>query len=456
MNTLTSALTADPRQVAWQLIRATLEAVDPAAAVKNYFDSQPDLVSRIKATPGRLMVVGAGKAGAPMAEAIEKIFGDQITAGRIIVKYGYVSEKSKIENHARGAQAKSKIHIVEAGHPIPDEAGLHATQEIVSLLRKTEPNDTIICLISGGGSALLTLPAEPLTLNDLQDTTTVLLAAGATINQINTLRKHLSAVKGGRLAQIAAPANVYALILSDVVGDPLEVIASGPTVPDPTTFADAWAIVEQFQLQDTLPAAVVRRLRAGLVAEVSDTPKPGDLIFERVHNIIVGSNRLAAQAAVNAAQQAGFEARLLTTFLEGEAREVGKVIAALAKGLARGEGPVLRPGCLVLGGETTVTLRGSGRGGRNQEMALAAALALAGWSNLLITCLGTDGSDGPTDAAGAFADGQTVGRAQAIGLAPIEYLQRNDTYNFFAALDDLILTGPTNTNVNDLTFILAW
>jgi hydroxypyruvate reductase len=450
MNKLISALAADPRQVAWQMIRAALEAVDPAAAVKNYFDSQPDLVRQIKATPGRLIVVGAGKAGAPMVEAIEEIFGDQITAGHVIVKYGYTSPKSKIPN------LKSQISIVEAGHPVPDEAGLRAAQEIVSLLRETEPDDTIICLISGGGSALLTLPAEPLTLSDLQATTTALLAAGATINQVNTLRKHLSAVKGGRLAQIAAPANVYALILSDVVGDPLEVIASGPTVPDPTAFADAWAIVEQFRLQDSLPVAVVRWLRAGLAAEVSDTPKPGDLIFERVHNIIIGSNWLAAQAAVNAARETGFEARLLTTFLEGEAREVGKVIAALAKGLARDEGPIPRPGCLVLGGETTVTLKGSGRGGRNQEMALAAALALAGWSNLLITCLGTDGSDGPTDAAGAFADGQTVGRAQAIGLVPVEYLQRNDTYNFFAALDDLIVTGPTNTNVNDLTFILAW
>ena len=453
MNTLPSALSGDLRQVAWQMIRAALEAVEPAAAVKNYFDSRPDLVSQIKTTPGQLIVVGAGKAGAPMAEAIEEIFGDQITTGHVIVKYGYVSEKSKIENPRPKGQ--SKIHIVEAGHPVPDEAGLRAAQEIVSLLQETGPDDTIICLISGGGSALLTLPAEPLTLSDLQAATTALLAAGATINQVNTLRKHLSAVKGGRLAQIAAPASVYALILSDVVGDPLEVIASGPTVPDPTTFADAWAIVEQFQLQRTLPEAVIRRLRAGLAAEVSDTPKPGDLIFERVHNIIIGSNRLAAQAAVKAAQQAGFEARLLTTFLEGEAREVGKVIAALAKGLARDEGPLPRPACLVLGGETTVTLQGHGRGGRNQEMALAAALALAGWSNLLITCFGTDGSDGPTDAAGAFADGQTVGRAQAIGLAPVEYLQRNDAYNFFAALNDLILTGPTNTNVNDLTFILA-
>lgn len=449
-------LSSDPRQVAWQMIRAALEAVNPAAAVKNYFKSQPELVSRIKATPGRLIVVGAGKAGTPMAEAVIDIFGDQITAGKVIVKYGYLSEKSKIENAEYSQGKRSKIHLVEAGHPVPDEAGWRAAEEIVSLLGDTRPDDIVICLISGGGSALLTLPAEPLTLADLQATTTALLAAGATINQVNTIRKHLSGVKGGRLAQIAAPAAIYALILSDVVGDPLEVIASGPTVPDPTTFADAWSIVERFELREVLPQAVVQRLRAGLAGEVPDTPKPGDLIFERVHNIIIGSNRLAAQAAVQTAQQAGFGAMLLTTFLEGEAREVGKVIAALAKGLARDGGPVPRPACLVLGGETTVTLRGNGRGGRNQEMALAAALALAGWPNLLITCLGTDGSDGPTDAAGAFADGQTVGRAQAIGLAAVEYLQRNDAYNFFAALNDLILTGPTNTNVNDLTFILAW
>jgi hydroxypyruvate reductase len=303
---------------------------------------------------------------------------------------------------------------------------------------------------------LLTLPAEPLTLGDLQATTEALLAAGATINQVNTIRKHLSLVKGGQLARMAAPASVYALILSDVVGDPLEVIASGPTVPDPTTFADAWAIVERFQLQRILPAAVLRRLEAGRAGQAPDTPKPGDPIFERVHNVIIGSNRLAAQALIKAAEAAGFSARLLTTFLEGEAREVGKVIAALAKGLARDEGPISRPACLVLGGETTVTLRGKGKGGRNQEMALSAALSIIGWPNLLVTCFGTDGSDGPTDAAGAFADGQTVGRAQAIGLAATEYLSRNDAYNFFTGLDDLIVTGPTNTNVNDLTFILAW
>lgn len=435
--------TFEARQVAWQMIQAALAAVDPAAAVKNYFNRQPELISQIKSTSGRIIVVGAGKASASMTAAVTEIFGDKIAAGLVIVKYGYTT-------------TPSTLLIVEAGHPVPDEAGLLAAQEIARLLRDATEEDTVLCLISGGGSALLTLPAEPLTLDDLQATTEALLAAGVTINGVNTIRKHLSAVKGGQLARLAAPATVYALILSDVVGDPLEVIASGPTVPDPTTFADAWAIIEQFQLQAALPAAVIERLQAGRAGMLPDTPKPGDPLFERVHNVIIGNNRLAASAAVKAAEAAGFAGQVLTTFMEGEAREVGRVVAALAKGLARDESLMTRPACLVVGGETTVTLRGKGRGGRNQEMALAAALALAGWPNLLITCFGTDGSDGPTDAAGAFADGQTVARAQAAGLAPVEYLSHNDSYNFFAALDDLIITGPTNTNVNDLTFILVW
>lgn len=438
----------DPRQVAWQTIQAALKAVDPAMAVKNYFAGQAEIVAKIKATPGRIIVVGAGKAGAPMAAAVSEIFGDQIAAGQVIVKYGYSLPESQTRH--------LKFKIVEARHPVPDEAGLMAASEIARLLQSTNENDTVLCLISGGGSALLTLPAVGLQLSDLQATTESLLAAGATINQFNTVRKHLSAVKGGGLARMAAPAALYALVLSDVVGDPLEVIASGPTVPDPTTFADAWAIVEQYQLQTSLPQAVIRHLQAGCDGDVPDTPKPGAPLFQRVHNAIIGSNRIAAEAAVDAARAAGFKAQLLTTFIEGEAREVGKVMAGLAKGLARDEGPIRRPACLVLGGETTVILKGDGQGGRNQEMALAAAIALEGWSNTLIACLATDGTDGPTDAAGAFADGETVGRARAKGLNAVDFLNRNDAYNFFAALDELIVTGPTNTNVNDLTLILAW
>jgi hydroxypyruvate reductase len=436
----------DARRLAWQIMKHALQAVDPATAVHNYFKAQPDIAARIKATPGRVFVVGAGKAGTPMAAAVWEIFGEKISAGQVIVKYGHVGKNVNL----------GRITIKEAGHPVPDEAGFLAARGIAQLLDETGPDDTVLCLISGGGSALLTMPVEGISLADLQESTKRLLAAGATINQINTIRKHLSAVKGGGLARIAAPASVQALILSDVVGDPLEVIGSGPTVPDPTTFADAWTIVEQFQLQETLPKSVTLRLQAGCNGEIADTPKPGDPIFERVNNAIIGSNRIAAQAAVEAARSAGFEAHLLTTFVEGEAREVARVAAGLAKGVARAEGSIKRPACLVLGGETTVTLKGDGQGGRNQEMALAAAIALDGWPNSLIACLGTDGSDGPTDAAGAFADGNTASRARALGLDAIKFLANNDSYHFFAALDDLIITGPTNTNVNDLCLILVW
>lgn len=433
------------RQVAWQIMRVALKAVDPEQAVKTYFQSHPDVTAQIKATAGRLIVVGAGKASAPMATAVSEIFGDQITAGRVVVKYGYTV-----------AGVSDRIEINEAGHPVPDEAGLNAARNMVQLLEDVTEDDTVLCLISGGGSALLTLPVEGVSLADIQQMTGLLLGAGATINQINVIRKHLSAVKGGGLARVAAPASLYTLILSDVVADPLPIIASGPTVPDPSTFADAWAVIEQYQLQDKLPQAIKQRLQAGLSGEVPETPKPGDPAFERVHNEIIGSNRLAAQAAVEAARAAGFEAHLLSTFIEGEAREVGLVVAGLVKGLASNESTIKRPACLVLGGETTVTLSGQGRGGRNQEMALSVALALAGWSEVLVACLGTDGSDGPTDAAGAFADGDTVRRAEALSLEAQVYLNGNDSYNFFAALDDLIITGPTNTNVNDLILIFVW
>lgn len=443
---------SDRRQLAWQIVRAALKAVDPALTVKNYFEAYPKLLAQINATSGRIVVVGAGKAGAPMALATSEIFGDKISAGQVVVKYGHGYEPA--ENRSVGQIPP--IEISEAGHPIPDEAGLQAARRIARLLEDVGQDDTVICLISGGGSALLTLPADDLKLSDLQATTQSLLAAGATINEINAIRKHLSAVKGGRLAELAAPANVYTLIFSDVVGDPLDVIASGPTVPDPSTFADAWGLVEKFQLQDSLPEAVRRRLQAGLMGKIPDTPTSGNSVFERVHNAIIGSNRMAAQAAVKKAKTAGMEAQMLTTFIEGEAREVGKVLAGLAKGLARDESPLKRPACLILGGETTVTIKGDGKGGRNQEMALSAAIALQEWEDVLVVCLGTDGNDGPTDAAGAFADGYTLARAETMGLSALDFLSRNDAYNFFAPLDDLILTGPTQTNVNDLALVMAW
>ena len=438
---------SNPREIAGRIMKAALQAVDPAVAVKNYFATNPRIKAQIEATVGRLIVVGTGKAGTPMATAVAELFGSKIAAGQVIVKHGYQPQE-------RGTTGP--IQISAAGHPVPDRAGLEATRSLTQLLAETAANDTVLCLISGGGSALLTLPASGITLEDLQQATECLLAAGATINEFNTVRKHLSAVKGGGLAQLASPATLHTLILSDVVADVLPIIASGPTVPDPSTFTDAWAVVERYQLQAKLPASIVARLQVGCAGKIPDTPKPNDPIFAQVENSIIGSNRIAAEAAVQTARQQGLTAHLLTTFVEGEAREVGKVVAGLAKGLSRGEAGYPLPACLVFGGETTVTLRGAGKGGRNQELALAAAIALDGWPNLFVASLGTDGTDGPTDAAGAWVDGHTVSRAYALGLEANIYLSDNDAYNFFAALDDLILTGPTNTNVNDLILILAW
>ena len=301
----------------------------------------------------------------------------------------------------------------------------------------------VVCLISGGGSALLTLPVPGMDLTDLQTLTGALLRSGATINEINAVRKHCSRIKGGNLARLAAPATLITLILSDVVGDPLDVIASGPTVPDPATVADAQAVLERYKVQTQKPVPF------------RETPKPGDPVFEQVQNVVVGSNRLAALAAVEKARQLGYRTLLLGTYVEGEAREVAKVAAALAKGLRAHDDPLPPPACIVWGGETTVTIRGKGKGGRNQELALAAALALEGWPGVLLMALATDGTDGPTDAAGAVITGETVARARSMGLDPWAALEANDSYTFFDKLGGLIRTGPTGTNVNDLLFVLV-
>jgi len=444
------------------MIRAALSAVEPGAAVQRHLHldngrlsvGRPHGIERSYDLDkfDRVLVVGGGKAGAPMAAAVNKILGPRLTDGVVVVKHKHVLDDPK---------ATGTITIVEAGHPMPDEAGLKGAGQIADLLSSSTSRDLVLCLISGGGSALMTSPAPGISLADLQALTQVLLGCGATINEINTIRKHISQLKGGQLAQLAAPSPVISLILSDVVGDPLEVIASGPTVPDPTTFGDAWSILEHYRVVDDVPASITNHLSAGLKEVIPDTPKAGDPIFDGVQNVVVGSNRLAAQAAAKEAQRLGFDSILLSTFLEGEACEVAKAIAGLAKGLVRGETmhppdrTLSQPACIVLGGETTVTLHGKGKGGRNQEMALAAALSLANWEDILVAFLATDGTDGPTDAAGAFADGSSVARATRLGLDAAAYLAHNDSYHFFEKLDDLIITGPTNTNVNDLVLILA-
>ena len=295
-----------------------------------------------------------------------------------------------------------------------------------------------------------------MSLDDIQTLTDALLREGATINEINTIRKHLDRLKGGHLARLAAPATVISLILSDVVGNPLDVIASGPTVPDTSTFADALDLLARYGLMERVPAAVVAHLRRGAAGNLPDTPKAGDAVFEQVQNVVVASNDIAAAAAEAKAREMGFNAMVLSTYVEGEAREVAQVFTALAKEeLATGR-PLPRPACLIAGGETTVTVRGRGKGGRNQEMALMAALRLDGLEDVAVVCLATDGTDGPTDASGALATGDTLARARAKGLDAWAHLENNDAYPFFAALGDLLLTGPTHTNVNDLTLILVW
>lgn len=435
------------RQVA-QVMQAALDAVDPAEAVLRHLVRAGETLRVVGQDYdlshfANVYVVGAGKAGAPMAQAVEQVLGERVTRGCINVKYG----------HRLPTQ---RVRLVEAGHPIPDAAGVAGATQIAALLGEAGADDLVICLISGGGSALMTLPEEGITLDDMRALTDALLRRGATINEINTLRKHLERMKGGRLARLAQPATVISLVLSDVVGNPLDVIASGPTVPDGSTFEQAWQLLERYRLTTEAPAAIVERLRRGAARQIEDTPKAGDPAFDRVQTVVVGSNEIAALAAEERARQSGFSTMLLSTYLEGEAREVAKVLAAIAKEIQHSGRPAPRPACVIAGGETTVTLRGAGRGGRNQEMALQAALSIAGLEGAMIACLATDGSDGPTDASGALAEGDTVARGHALGLDALGCLDANDSYTYFAALGDLLITGPTNTNVNDLSFVFVW
>ena len=392
-------------------------------------------------TISSLRLVGAGKATAAMVAAAEAILGDRIDCGAINVPSGPVRPLARVETFA-------------AGHPVPDEAGVAGARRQLELLANLDSDSLVLGLFSGGGSALLPAPADGLTLAEKQETTRLLLACGATIDEINALRKHLSAIKGGLLARATAPARVIALLLSDVIGDPLDTIASGPTHPDATTFGDCLAIVDRYDLRRQLPASVRQHLEAGGRGERPETPKPRDPCFARAESLVIGNNRLALDAAAHQARALGYEVLVLTSRLQGEARQAAASLVAIAQETAETNRPIARPACLIAGGETTVTLRGNGKGGRNQELALAAALQLSGWSAITLLSGGTDGIDGPTNAAGALADGQTLSRAQAQGLDARAFLERHDSYSFFAALDDLVITGPTGTNVMDLQIIL--
>ena len=445
-----SILTPNPaaRQPILAILEAALDAVDPYQATHTLLERNGDVLTvggqsydlnRYR----RVIVIGAGKAGAPMTQAVEAVLGDRISGGLVVVKRDH------------GAPTKH-VEIVEASHPRPDAAGVAASERILALAQSATADDLVIALLSGGGSALLVAPAPGLTLTDVQSMTDALLASGATIHEVNCLRKHCEVLKGGQLARAVAPASLITLALSDVVGSPLDVIASGPTVPDATTWEDAWAIVRRFELTDKLPAPVLARLAAGRAGEIADTPKAGDAAFATTQTLIVADNRVAAQAAVARAQELGYQAMLLTTYLEGEAAQVAKVAVALGREILAYAAPLAPPACLILGGETTVTLGPTpGQGGRNQELALAAAVALDGETGITIVSLATDGSDGPTDSAGGMADGGTSARGRAQGLDAEEYLRAHNAYPYLCATDDLLITGPTQTNVNDLVFVFV-
>lgn len=432
---------------ALSIFRSALSAVDPEEAVRRHLrvdgstlaieDRHYDL-SACK----RILVAGAGKAVAPMARALEVLLGDRIAGGVLVVKDGH------------GLPLK-KIRIQEASHPVPDERGVAGTLEILKLLQGAGEHDLVICLISGGGSALLIAPSEGISLADKQATTKALLACGATIHEINTIRKHLSRAKGGQLARAAHPAKVLSLILSDVVGDDLDVIGSGPTVPDRSSFQDTMDIFKRYDIWDRIPGPVRERVSQGVKGALPETPKPGDPAFEGCTQVLVGSCLRALRAAAESAEQLGYRSIILSSKVEGEAREVAKAFAAIGKEVLSSQHPLKPPACILTGGETTVTLQGDGRGGRNQEFVLAGAIALDGTDLVVLLAGGTDGTDGPTDAAGALADGLTVRRAKALGMDPHAFLKRSDSYHFFKPLDDLIITGPTRTNVMDIYMILV-
>ena len=440
-------------QAVARILAAALSAVEPASAVHRHLSRTGNDIQIGENTLHldqirQIRLVGFGKASLPMGHAAAEILGSRLHSGVLITKQGQASLFNK--------KLGSRFSILESAHPIPDQTSLSASHNVIASLKGLTSEDLVICLISGGGSALLTAPQEGISLDDLQTLTSLLLACGASIFEINILRKHLEQLKGGGLARLVAPAQLAALVLSDVIGDPLDVIASGPAVPDPSTFTDALKILESYRLLDKTPPSILNRLHLGVQGKLPETPKPGEAIFTQTSTLIIGSNRLAAQAAVAQARLEGMESALVTTYLQGEASQAGRFIAALGKELAFGDGIVKPPCCLVFGGETTVTLHGEGLGGRNQELALGALTDLAGLEDIMLVTLATDGGDGPTDAAGAVVSTAIMKAAQQLHLDPLDFLSRNDSYHFFQPLGALLQSGPTQTNVNDLAFFFAF
>jgi len=434
------------QQDARSIFNAGLESADPRRCISNALTLRSShlLVGDIDYdldTVSQLIVLGAGKATPAMAAAVEEILGSRISSGLINTKYDHSIPLDYIDT-------------IECGHPVPDESGIEGTRRQLALLEGLDEHALVIGLFSGGGSALLPAPASGISIAEKQQTTRLLLGSGATIAEINAIRKHLSAIKGGQLSRAAYPARLLGLMLSDVIGDSLDTIASGPTYPDTTSYSDCLDLVDRYALRRDLPIAVRERLEAGARGEIDETPKADDPSFARVQNRIVGNNSLAIDAAAARARDLGYNVLTLTSRLQGEASTIGTALASIAQEIRHAARPIAPPACVITGGETTVTLRGEGKGGRNQELALAAGLALDGWKDITFLSAGTDGTDGPTDAAGAIVDGSTIQRGNALNLSANAYLQNNDSYHYFQALGDLLITGATGTNVMDLQIAL--
>ena len=419
-----------------QILNACIDAVEPGNAIRRFVQREKNLLfidnKKYDLNEfGNVTVLGLGKATEAMSLALLDVLGSYPSRGLLIPKQAFASPASEFT-------------VSPGGHPVPSEASVRAGNAAFNLASSLTERDLLICLISGGGSALMASPRHGLQLADLQTLTKLLLACGARVDEINTLRRHLDRVKGGGIAKSANRARIASLILSDVVGNPLEAIASGPTAPDPSTREDALAILKKYDLLGKVPAAILHVLENS-----PETPKPNDPLFERVQNVLVGSNSLAAQAGLKMATSLGFNTHFLGDTWQGEARDVAKELCGLNLDYER-------PFCLIAGGETTVTLHGHGKGGRNQELALAAAIEMNGLENSMLITLATDGEDGPTDAAGAVVTGETCQRGERLGVDAQAFLSQNDAYSYFEQLGDLLKPGPTGTNVNDLTFLFGF
>jgi glycerate-2-kinase len=434
------------RKLALESLEFALNAVDPKQIIKSKLSIKNSILNVDEYAFDlkkfrNIYVIGGGKASGAMAEALEQVVDKRIKNGLV--------------NVPRGSKNKAEIiRFHEASHPIPDEAGVKGTRDMMEIAEQAKEDDLIICLISGGGSSLMPLPRDKISIDDKREITNALLKCGANINEINTVRKHISDFKGGWLAKKAYPATILNLILSDVVGDPLDFIASGPTVPDSTTFSDAINVLKKYKLWSKAPTSIKKVLLNGEKGKIPETPKANDEAFKKVFNIVIGNNRFASQTASEYLKTERLNTLLLTAMLEGEARHVGTILASIAHEVILSGNPVPKPAGIIAGGETTVTVIGKGLGGRNQEIALAAAQKLNGMNGVVVASLSTDGIDGPTDAAGALVDGKTLMKAAKKGLVPEEYLSKNDSYHFFSNLGDLIFTGQTGTNVNDISIII--